>query len=296
MLFHRLDFNHPIEHLIRSRSSIRRYDGEPLAGEARREMESCCRTLKQGPLGTPCRFELVDKEIPEGQKGVRVGTYGTIWGARTYLVGAARDGRYALEDFGYLFELLVLKATDCNLGTCWLGGFFTRGGFEEAIDLNEGEILPAICPVGVPTRRRSLYDHIIRLGAGSKRRKPWNELTFDTASGQPLTEETAEELAPALELVRLAPSASNRQPWRMLRQSHAPGAGPVFHFYLHRFPGYRSINQTDLQRIDMGIAMVHFDLGLKAAGIKGFWKGVDPPQPPESWQAVEYVISWLPGR
>lgn len=172
MLFHQLDFNHPIEDLIRSRSSIRRYDGELLAGKARREMESCCRTLKEGPLGTLCRFELVDKENPGGQQGVRIGTYGTIRGARTYMIGAARESRFAMEDFGYLFELLVLKATDCNLGTCWLGGFFTRGGFEAAIDLKEGEILPPICPVGAPTRRRSIYDHIIRLGAGSKRRKP----------------------------------------------------------------------------------------------------------------------------
>jgi len=32
-----------------------------------------------------------------------------------------------LENFGYRMELIVLHATDLELGTCWLGGtFFTQ--------------------------------------------------------------------------------------------------------------------------------------------------------------------------
>jgi len=33
-----------------------------------------------------------------------------------------------LEDFGYLMEEAILFATGLGLGTCWLGGSFTKSG------------------------------------------------------------------------------------------------------------------------------------------------------------------------
>ena len=117
-----------------------------------------------------CHDDYVDRLT----KSFHATSAGIISGARTYLAGATGSSRYALEDFGYLFELLLLKATDLGLGSCWLGGSFTRSRFARAMDLQEGEIIPAVSPVGVPTKRRSVVDRVIRWGAGSKRRKPGN--------------------------------------------------------------------------------------------------------------------------
>ncbi|MBN2552852.1 MAG: hypothetical protein JXB06_08775 [Spirochaetales bacterium] len=281
--------NSPID-LIRARSSVRRFTGEPLPVQARREMERCCLAANTGPFGGGCRFRLVDSRSPGegGERGERVGAYGIIRGAATYLVGAA-PGVHALEDFGYLFELLLLKATDLGLGSCWLGGTFTRSRFAVSIGLRQEEILPAVSPIGVPTERRSMVDRVIRWGAGSKRRKPWAELFCDGRTGQPLSPERANRFATALEMVRLAPSASNRQPWRCLLE------GGRIHFYLRRFPGYRSILPTDLQRIDMGIATSHFDLATAASGLEGRWEIVEPPPAvePPAWQKAEYLVSWV---
>ncbi|UCF97302.1 MAG: hypothetical protein JSV89_19335 [Spirochaetaceae bacterium] len=284
-----IPYNHSPLELIRTRTSVRRFNGEILAGEPRRELEHCCEALKLGPFGGACRFRLVDKRSQDSGHGERVGAYGTIWGARTYLAGAAKESDHALEDFGYLFELLLLKATDLDVSSCWLGGIFSRGRFARAIGLQEGEILPAVSPIGVPTRYRSIYDRVVRWGAGSKHRKPWAELYFDARTGTPLSPDRAGPFATPLEMVRLAPSASNRQPWRCLTD------GETIHFYLQRFPGYRSINATDLQRIDMGIAMSHFDLAVEIAEIEGQWRVVDPPsiQRPDAWQKAEYLVSWV---
>ena len=284
-------YNHPVTDLIRVRSSIRSYNGEPLPGGAREELEHCCRTLSEGPLGSRCRFRLIDRKAGR-EGGERVGAYGTIRGAPAYLAGAAREGSHALEDYGYLFEQLVLKATDLELGTCWLGGVFSRSAFARAMDLRQEEILPAVSPVGVPSGRRGLLDQIIRWGAGSKKRKPWSALFFEAATARPLSTEQAGRFASALEMVRLAPSASNRQPWRIWRQEGKDR--PLFHFFLLRSPGYRSPTPLDLQRIDIGIAMAHFDLALENDGLHGSWiVAGHPPQPAAgAWQKCEYVISW----
>jgi len=285
-----LQYHHSPLDLIRARTSVRRFTGEILSGKIREELERACKILTVGPLGGSCRFQLVENDARGKDRGGRVGAYGTIWGARTYLAGAVQDNIHALEDFGYLFELLVLKATDLDLGTCWLGGIFSRGRFAKAIALGEEEILPAVSPVGVPTKRRSILDQVVRWGAGSKQRKSWPELFFDGETGTPLSEEQAGGLATALEMVRLAPSASNRQPWRCLLQDG------FIHLYLQRHPGYRSVSPTDLQRIDMGIAMSHFDLALAASGLGGGWTvlGRPPADLPDAWQKAEYVVSRRP--
>jgi nitroreductase len=290
-----ISYDHSPLELMRSRTSVRRYSGELLSGEARQQMELSCRIATTGPFGGTCRFQLIDNRIGNGVQGERVGAYGIISGARTYLSGAAGRNRYNLEDFGYLFELLVLKATDLGLGSCWLGGTFTRGGFARAMGLREEEIIPAVSPVGRATALRSTVDRVIRWGAGSKKRRSWAELFWDGEITAPLSQDRAGPFATALEMIRLAPSASNRQPWRCLKFRDR------IHFFLLRSPGYRAVTPTDLQRIDMGIAMAHFDLAMEAAGAAGGWRVLDSPvlsgtsiQRPDTWQKGEYLVSWEP--
>jgi hypothetical protein len=88
-----------------------------------------------------------------------------------------------------------------------------------------------------------------------------------------------------LEMIRLAPSASNKQPWRIIK------TGDTFHFYLKRTPGYGKISKgVDLQLIDMGIAMSHFELSCQELGMKGHWVNLDPGI--SSSEIVDYCISW----
>jgi hypothetical protein len=139
-----------------------------------------------------------------------------------------------------------------------------------------------------------MVDRVIRWGAGSKQRKSWSELFWDGEKATPLSQDQAGCFATALEMVRLAPSASNRQPWRCLK------AGETIHFFLQRFPGYRSITVNDFQRIDMGIAMAHFDLAMRTSGDEGRWHVLEPPlsgdapvRCPDAWQRCEYLVSWF---
>ena len=57
-------------------------------------------------------------------------------------------------------------------------------------------------------------------------------------------------------MVRWAPSAVNRQPWRVVMD------GEKAHFYEKRSKGYVDASGWDLQKVDVGIAMCHFAFGL----------------------------------
>jgi hypothetical protein len=121
---------------------------------------------------------------------------------------------------------------------------------------------------------------------------PWSELFFERSFDRPLERQAAGEFALPLKMVRIGPSASNKQPWRIVK------IGEAWHFYLRRTPGYPSpvfnllLNLADLQRVDMGIAMCHFDLTAKHLGLEGDW-GVNDPGIALLNEHTEYIVSWL---
>ncbi len=220
-----------------------------------------------GPLGTRVEFSLIDRQDTMNQK-LRLGTYGFIQGARYFVAGQVEPTREAMLDYGYLLERLILEFTRFGLGTCWLGGTFERGGFAKAIGLREGLVIPAITPVGFPTAMRGLGDRIIRLSAGSRNRLPAEQLFFDGEFSHSLDLLSVGPLKAAFEAVRLAPSASNKQPWRIIYAKERAD------FYLVRTPGYlNKYTSVDLQMVDIGIALSHWylacqDLGIKCAFVK----------------------------
>jgi hypothetical protein len=147
-------------------------------------------------------------------------------------------------------------------------------------------VVPAITPVGYPKPSKSIRENIIRWGAKSDSRKPWNELFFDQQFGQPLSESMAGVYQTPLEMLRLAPSASNKQPWRVVNN------GSGYHFYLLETPGYdKTIKAVKLQRIDMGIAMSHFEITCREMNINGNWQ---IQQPNIVGKHEQYLVSWTP--
>jgi len=277
-------FSQPLSAIIRRRTSRRSYTGEALSLTYRAKLKVLLDESGKGPFGNRARFEIVSKQGAEIVKPIRLGTYGFISGATDYIVGAVKPAPHVYEDYGYLLEKIILQVTDWGLGTCWLGGTFAKGDFAAAINLQPGEIIPAVTPVGQTANRRTLRDRAIRTIAGSRNRKPWAEIFFDQTHSQPLTPQAAGEFAEVLEMVRLAPSASNRQPWRIIK------VGNQFHFFLKRSKGYDTAFQADLQKVDLGIAMCHFELTARELNRPGRWNRQNPELAlPEDWT---YTASW----
>jgi hypothetical protein len=125
-------------------------------------------------------------------------------------------------------EVIILHATDLSLGTCWLGGTFTKSGFARQIDLQIGETTPAVTAIGELISPGQARQGLVSGVAEANRRLPWESLFFDQQFGTPLDRATAGAYAMPLSMVRIAPSASNKQPWRMLKD------GLCWHFYSNR--------------------------------------------------------------
>ncbi|MHC1764030.1 MAG: nitroreductase family protein [Verrucomicrobiia bacterium] len=283
-----MEFSRSIIEIIKERSSRRSYTPQPVEAEKVQALRDFFVALK-GRFGGGARFVILDTTGWGEGKINALGTYGTIQGARLFIVGIIRRGEHDMEDFGYQFKKIILRATDLGLGTCWIGGIFNRSRFADKAGVREDEVLPAISPLGYATQKRSVADSIVRWSAGSRNRRPWHQLFFHGSFEMALPTGAARRYADPLEMLRLGPSASNRQPWRVVKESGMD----IFHFYLRRSRGYdKLIKAVDLQRIDMGIAMSHFELTARELGLCGRWEKMPPSLSPLP-ERTEYVRSWI---
>jgi nitroreductase len=277
---------------MKRRYSCRRYQDKPIAPETQSALSEFLASNGVGPLGARARFKLIASTDENVRSLKGLGTYGMIKNPSGFIVGAVEKGPRDCEDFGYLMENAILRATALGLGTCWLGGSFTQSGFAKKIGLASNELLPAVTSVGYSVEENKTRDWV-RKSAGASSRIPEEKLFFVGGFDHPITDELSGPYQEALERVQWGPSASNRQPWRIVR------TGTGWHFYLERTKGYgkgswifKLLRLADLQKVDMGIAMCHFEMSAQALGFKGDWVTDDPHL--GTPDRTEYSISWRP--
>ena len=217
---------------IRNRISRRSYLQTPIAAELQEDIRAGVDGLNR-ESGLAFAFaEDAGKAFTSMRK-----SYGMFSGVRSVIVlkGAA-DLPDLAEKLGYYGEQLMLDLTDMGLGTCWVGGTFDRGQFA----IPNGETMLCVITVG-HVAEQSTREKLIR-HALSRKRKPVSPRLrgYETAPAWVLA---------AMEAVRLAPSAVNRQK-------------PVF-----TYDGGTVTAAVDASRamdwIDLGIAKLHF---AEAAG------------------------------
>ena len=109
----------------------------------------------------------------------------------------------------------------------------------------------------------------------------------------PLEEQDSGTYREAMEMVRIAPSASNMQPWRIIKEMDKD----VFHFFIGKSKFYqRRPAYLNLQYIDMGISLCHFELTACELDLKGKWEVRDDNAHENRGFGVasntEYIITW----
>jgi len=248
-----------------SRVSRRSFAAEAPAEELLVRLERVCREFRPFP---EARAVLVRESVDQVAAGI-IGGYGRVSGAPCYLAFVGRmDSARVQECVGYTGEALVLEATSLGLSTCWVGGLFKPGVVSARLGLGENEKVICISPVGYPAAKPNLTDRTFKAIAGSARRKALEELV----EGGRVPEG---KLKAALEAARLSPSANNRQPWRFRADGQA----------------VTILTNSDKKewklsrRLDCGIAMIHFELGARAAGLAGEWEFREAPE------VARYVLS-----
>ncbi len=270
--------------LIKERKSTRTFDTNDIDKETLKKLNDYIAKINN-EIKIKARFIIIsnrDSNIT-GKTSEKLGTYGVISGANLFIVGILdKDDKRALE-FGYWFEKIILFATDIGLKTCWLGGTFNKSNFEQKSNLLENEFIPIISPVGIKKEKSRVLEVTMRALVGANKRKAWSELFFNGDMSLPLTETSAGKYNIPLEMVRLGPSASNKQPWRVIKEKG------LYHFFLCRTKGYGVVD-FDMQKNDLGIAKCHFELAAKELGLDGNWDIIEGITVPNDW---EYVYTWI---
>ncbi len=270
----------PIE-AIKQRTSCRTYVAQMLAPSDKEAIESILKKYNIGLFGEEINFILLEKDT-ECRQEMKI-TYGLISNHRSYILAKTKKDSNSRMSYGYLLEKIVLEATAMQLGTCWIG-VFDEAYFPE-VDLSPEVSIPSLLFVGYAAQKKKFVEKVARFAVGASKRKDWDALFFKKDMNTALQPDQAGPYAESLNMLRLAPSAGNSQPWRVLMEDEG-----VFHFY--RKTVSLKYQEIGLHDVDLGIALSHFELTSVYNGLKGSWVQ-NPNVNPHNHDNMDYMISWI---
>lgn len=260
--------------MIKGRKSVRSFDGRSISDEDRTALVQYIQTI-QNPFEVPVKFKLLNAGEHDLSSPVVTGT-------DEYIAAKATRCKNFEIGYGYSFESVCLYAQSIGIGTVILAASLSRHAFEKAMNVQEGEVMPVATPIGYPASKRSIRDSLMRKGLKADDRIAFDKLFFDGDFTKGLSKENAGVFGEALEMTRWAPSAGNKQPWRAVVN------GDAVHFYEAK--SMKDSPLGDIQKVDVGIALAHFDLTMKEKGYKGIFveknQGISLPDD------VQYIISY----
>ena len=131
-----------------------------------------------------------------------------------------------LLNVGFMYQQLDLYAQAIGLGTCWVG----LGNLTDKESAPEGMKLAVMMAIGLP-------DNVPERTAADFKRKPMADI--------------ADRSDNRLEALRLAPSATNSQPWYVTHE------GDVLHLYREELGRIKQRTHGRMNKIDMGIGLCH---------------------------------------
>ena len=225
--------------IIKTRKSVRTFDGKKITDEDKKKLTDYIKKI-ENPYNIPVEFLILDGEKYNLSSPV-------IEGEETYIAAKVAKVDHCEEAYGYSFEKMVLYAWSLGIGTTWIGGTLNRPLFEKAADTQNDEYMMIVTPIGYPSKTQSKVDKTLRESVRGDERLPSSKLFYECDFSTPLG--YSED---CLDAVRWAPSAANRQPWRIVKENNN------YHFYLEHTRGYSSGVEWDVQKIDLGIAICHF--------------------------------------
>lgn len=156
------------------------------------------------------------------------------------------------------------------------------------------EKTPAIIPLGAGKKPQqwswseTIKEKIVKWFCGSWNRLPADKLFYANQFGTSLnTLSLNADIIKCLEAVRLAPSARNKQPWRVVVREEQ-GKPRRFLFYRQSASQFYSL-------IDMGIGMYHWQAANEAVGRQGRWEECAKDAQPDTKapKGAELIAVWV---
>lgn len=246
--------------MISRRKSIRKYDMTEVASEKREEIRLFIDGIKPLDDTIKTQFSIIDLDAAKG------GLF-SIKAPHYVVVCSEPKGDYLLNA-GFMLQQVDLFLAQKGIGACWLG--MTKPNKEFAVE--KGMEFVIVLAFGLPAEplyRNNLYEF---------KRKSLEEMT-DMAGIKENPHGTA-----ILEAARLAPSATNSQPWYFSGTAEAIRVNRLQLNPLKLFI-YNKMNQ-----IDIGICLCHIKMSAEKIGKKVVFvkESSEQAKPPKGY---DYMIT-----
>ncbi|MBQ1811136.1 MAG: nitroreductase [Erysipelotrichaceae bacterium] len=217
-----------IMEVMEKRHSVRQYKDSPIDENTREILNDCAKELsEEGKLSIQIIYD------EPSCFDSRLAHYGKFENVKNYIVIAGKKDETLSERAGYYGELLVLKAQELGLNTCWVA--LTHGKSKAVLKQGEKEVI------------------LIALGYGKNEGSVHrNKAIGQIADGY---DEGPEWYKRGIEAALLAPTAVNQQKFKLTLldentvKASIQGIGP----YL---------------KLDLGIVKCHFELGAGKENFK----------------------------
>lgn len=225
-----------LSEMIFRRKSTRNYLSEPVAPEQLDAIRSFMKQLTPLFPDVPFHAEILEAADVRCIQP---------WKTPHFIAVSTLDTHEALMNIGFLFQQLDLYIQSLGLGCCWVGLGKSRKPVPEGLT------------------------HAILMPFGIGAEPVWRDSVEQFSRKTPA--EIADHADPRLECVRLAPSATNSQPWYFLHD------GDDLHVYQVLQGPLKRMTLGKMNAIDMGIALCH--LAVTTAGPFVLSQQPDAPRP-----------------
>lgn len=179
-------------------------------------------------------------------------SYGMISGAKSFIALVSDKN---IEDYktklGYFGEMIVLEAVSLGLSTCWIGGTYNRSECKSIINLNDNEDLVCIISIGYSDLDLSIKEKVVK--TLNKKEKTINEMLISRHDNPP------NWVLNGVKYALGAPSAVNKKPI-------------IYEYTDDKIEAIISKPNHGYEETDLGISMLHFQLGAVEAKKEGSWR------------------------
>lgn len=217
---------------IFKRKSVRKYDFTPLDNKTMLEIQEFAKKINN-------LYKNIKTEIKFGGEDEVNGLLFKVK-APHYIVMFSENKDGYLTNAGFMLQQIDLFLSSKGLGSCYLG--MTQPA--KALGKSEGMDFIMVLAFGKPA------EEVHRTNISEFKRKALSEISNITVKDD------------LLEAARLAPSATNSQPWYF-----TSGEG-IIHSYCVKNNFIRAMAYDRLNKFDMGIALCHIVTAAEYAGRK----------------------------
>jgi nitroreductase len=156
-----------VKQAIAERKSIRKYHAKEIPVSMILELIDAARLAPSGNNSQPSRyFVITDKETKEKLKKNKIFEQEFVYSAPLIIVCSTNPEAYkkrlaewdsqnelrAVRDLSIASSFLVLRATELNLGTCYVG-WIQKEKIKEVLDIPKEYIVPYVITIGYPAEK-----------------------------------------------------------------------------------------------------------------------------------------------